>query len=900
MTSLPSGTVTFLFTDIEDSTSLWERHPEAMNSAVARHYGILRQAIQANHGHIVKTTGDGCHAAFERAVDAIRTTIQAQYEFQISESLENPEVSIHVRMGVHTGEAELREGDYYGQALNRAARIMSAGSGGQILLSEVTAQVAGEHLPADVSLLDLGEHHLRGLLRSEHIFQLVAPKLQREFPPLKSIARKTNNLPAHLTSFIGREREMHAAAALLASSRLLTLIGPGGTGKTRLSLQLAFEKLTDFKDGAWIVELAPISNPANILSSIVGVFDLREVREVSLLDILLDYLRARELLLILDNCEHLVEASAQVADQLLQECPHLKIIASSREALGIVGETVFRVPSLKDEEATRLFVDRAAKVEPRFHLTGENASFVAQICSRLDGIPLAIELAAARVKLFTPEQIAQRLDDRFKLLTGGSRTALPRQQTLRALIDWSYQSLNETEQRSLRRLSVFSGGWTFEGAEAVLGEADAMDGLMGLVNKSLVNVEGEGHGSRYRFLETIRQYAMEKLLESGEAVEARDHHLDFMLQIAELAEQRMFGSESLEWLDQMEVEHDNLRAALEWAAAAQIEKAVRLALAIGGYWTSRDYNSEARDWCRIILERSEPLTGMEADRAKLYALWGWSAITTGNHKEGRAVSQTGLELARRVDDPQSIARLLIVQGLSLTFIGDFSVALESLEESIAITRRDKLNGELAMALTAHSQAAYYGRKDFSVIRDQLQEATKLAGEAGFQWASSMSKYGLGIMAGRLGNLETARAYMNESAELAARFGNRRIGFSSRSELAHLLRENGLLDEAQEIYGEVIPGWRELGHRAAIAHELECIAFILKRRGEPERAATLLGAAEALREVIDTDMTNVERVEYEKELSALRAGMAETDFQKAWSRGRELTMDEAIDLALNNS
>ncbi|HLO17204.1 MAG TPA: adenylate/guanylate cyclase domain-containing protein, partial [Anaerolineales bacterium] len=483
MGRLPSGTVTFLFTDIEDSTQLWEKHPEAMQDALAKHDSILREAIELHHGYVIKTTGDGIHSVFEKAIDAVNATLAVQRK------LIDPicDLQIKVRIGLHTGEAELRSDDYYGQALNRAARIMAAGHGGQILLSSVTAELAREHLPPDVSLLDLGEHRLKDLIRPEEIFQLLASDLPNTFPALKSLNFLPNNLPSQLTSFIGREREMQEAQKLLSSARLLTFIGPGGTGKTRLSLQLAADQLSEFKDGVWFVELAPLADPAFIISTIAAVLDLHEVQGISLLSIVIDYLRAKQLLFILDNCEHLIEAIAQIADQLLHACPQLKIIASSREALGIAGETVYRVPSLSlpdlsakpllDYESTRLFVERAAKAEPRFHLTDHNASSIAQICRRLDGIPLAIELAAARVKLFTPEQIAERLDDRFKLLTGGSRTALPRQQTLRALIDWSYHSLNETEQRALRRLAVFLGGWTFEGAEAVIGEIDALEGL---------------------------------------------------------------------------------------------------------------------------------------------------------------------------------------------------------------------------------------------------------------------------------------------------------------------------------------------------------------------------------------------------------------------------------------
>jgi class 3 adenylate cyclase len=406
MDRLPSGTVTFLFTDIEGSTQLWERQPEAMQDALAKHDLILREAIVSNNGHVIKGTGDGVHGVFEKVIDAVQATWSAQHILQ--SSIHN--LPIRVRMGLHTGEAELRASDYYGQALNRAARIMAVGHGGQILLSSVTAELVREHLPAEASLVDLGEHRLRDLVRPEHIFQFQAPDLPSHFPPLTSLNSFPNNLPLQLTSFIGRERELQETQKLLASTRLLTLIGPGGTGKTRLSLQVAAEQLPQFKDGVWLIELAPLADPSFIVSTIASVLGLREVPGLPLLNILIDYLRAKSALLIFDNCEHLIDVSAQAADQILRSCSQVKVIASSREALGVDGETVYRVPSLSlpntssdvlmGFEATRLFIERATKAEPRFHLTDHNASAIAQICLRLDGIPLAIELAAARVKIY--------------------------------------------------------------------------------------------------------------------------------------------------------------------------------------------------------------------------------------------------------------------------------------------------------------------------------------------------------------------------------------------------------------------------------------------------------------------------------------------------------------------
>jgi predicted ATPase/class 3 adenylate cyclase len=900
--------VTFLFTDIEGSTQLWERYPQAMKEALARHDSILREAIDANRGYVIKTTGDGIHCVFAKAIDAIHATLSAQ------RALKEPicGLQIRVRMGLHTGEAELRASDYHGQTLNRAARIMSAGHGGQVLLSSVTAELAREHLPAGVSLLDLGEHRLKDLIRLERLFQLHTPDLPNEFPALTSLNTLPNNLPSQLTSFIGREREMQEACKLLASARLLTLIGPGGTGKTRLSLQLAADQLSEFKDGVWLMELAPLSDPGFILSTIASALELHEVPGIPLINIVIDYLRAKQILLILDNCEHLVEASAQIADQLLHACSQLKIIASSREALGIDGETVYRVPSLSlpvpssrslmEYESTRLFIDRAGKAEPRFHVTDQNASSIVQICQRLDGIPLAIELAAARVKLFTPEQIAERLDDRFKLLTGGSRTALPRQQTLRALIDWSYQSLNETEQRALRRLAVFSGGWMFEATEAVVGEHDVLDGLLGLVNKSLVNVEEQDGKSRYRFLETIRQYAMEKLLESGEAEKIRDRHMDYFLRSMKQApqrEQKTFGAlpDDTEWLDRMEREHGNLRAALEWSTSTHPEKALQLIQTVGNFWVARDYNMEARRWCQTILEYSQFLPDMEGERAKVYGILGWSSIGIGDHKTGRDAAEAGIALARKANDAQTTGRLLGLVTLACIFLGDFPASEQALTEAERIAREHGFPEQLVAVLTTRAQLTFSGYRDISQAKIYLEEALSLAPATHNEWATAMSLFGMGRIAGVTGDLATAREKFLESASLAKKLGNKRQVYSCYSEMAHVLRENGELDEPLSIYRDLLPKWRDLGHRAAVAHELECIAYILSRKDQVQQSVTLLGAADALRTLIESTATPVELVEYENELSALRLKMNEVHFQRAWEDGQRLTMEQAISLAI---
>ena len=449
MSSYPSGTVTFLFTDIEGSTKLAQEYSDEMPALIARHNEILDQAIQAHNGTVFRVVGDSYSAAFHTARDALNAAVEAQRKLQTEAW--SP-ATIKVRMGINTGAAEWKDdpkGAFYeGYAtLALTQRVMSVGHGGQILLSQTTHDLVNDKLPGNTELRSMGERRLKDIFKTEHLYQVSALDLLSEFPPLTTLEFFTHNLPTQLTSFIGREQELAETKALLTSMRVLTFIGPGGTGKTRLSLQLAAEQISEFKDGVWLVELAPLADPKYLISTIASTFSLREVQGVPLIDTVTDYLRGRHLLLILDNCEHLIEICARIADHLLHNCRNMKIIASSREALGINGETVYRVPSLSlpdeksdmdsllDYESTRLFTERAIKANPHFALTKDNASFVTQICSRLDGIPLAIELAAARIKLFTPQQIAERLDDCFKLLTGGSRTALPRQQTLRALID---------------------------------------------------------------------------------------------------------------------------------------------------------------------------------------------------------------------------------------------------------------------------------------------------------------------------------------------------------------------------------------------------------------------------------------------------------------------------------
>ena len=522
MSNPPSGTVTFLFTDIEGSTKLAQQHPDEWESLRERHHSILQSAMDAYNGYVFQIIGDAFCVAFHTAGDAVRAAVKAQTDLY---SEHWGDTRIKVRMGIHTGKAEVQEnGEYHGYlAMSHIQRLMSAGHGGQVLVSAATQELLMEDLPEDVSLHDLGEHRLKDLIRPEYIDQLVIPGLPVDFPPLKTLDMYRHNLPTQLTSFIGREKEMSQVARAIRDHRLVTLTGPGGAGKTRLSLQIAADLIEQFTDGVWFVELAPISDPELLPKAILSAFGVVEQPGRAILGQLTDYVREKQLLLVLDNCEHIIEACAKLADTLLNEGHALKILATSREPLGVKGEASWYIPSLSlpdqehlpsieqltQYEAVQLFIERALLVQPNFSVTNANAPFVAQICTRLDGIPLAIELAASRVKALSVDQISRRLDDRLRLLTSGARTALPRQQTLRATIDWSYDLLSEQEKALFRNLSVFSGGWTLDAAEQIFTgrgrEWDTLELLSRLVDKSLVQMYELTGETRYRMLETTRQ-----------------------------------------------------------------------------------------------------------------------------------------------------------------------------------------------------------------------------------------------------------------------------------------------------------------------------------------------------------------------------------------------------------
>jgi predicted ATPase/class 3 adenylate cyclase len=926
MTDQPAGTFTFLYTDIEGSTRLWEQQREAMRRALQRHDAILRAAIESNHGEVFRTEGDAFCAAFLTAHLALAAAAQAQ-RLLYAEAWEVA-TPLRVRMALHTGAAERQHGEYVGASLNRIGRLRSVCHGGQTLMTQATQQLVRDDLPQGTHLLDLGQHRFRDLLQPERVYQLAIDGLPDHFPLLNTLEAFPNNLPVQITSFVGRQRELEEVRQRLDAFHLLSLTGPGGTGKTRLALQTAAGAIDRFPDGVWLVELAPLADPALVPQNIASVLGLRESPGQPLLDLVVDYLHGRNLLLVLDNCEHLVETCAQVADRLLRACPDLKILVSSREALGIEGEVTFRVPPLSlpeaqtlpglDElrgyEAVQLFQERGQAVNARFSLTAHNAEAVARICRRLDGIPLALELAAARLKLFSPEQIASRLDDRFRLLTGGSRTALPRQQTLQAMIDWSYDQLSEAEQTFFRRLSVFAGGWSFEAAEFVCsGEADGslviepfevMDLLAQLVNKSLVLADEQGEESRYRFLETVRQYASEKLLASGEATRVRDRHLAFFSREASQNEDSYLPfsiqRHRITWLER---ELDNLRSAQEWALEHNLDRALQIVADTYFLWVQRGYGSEVLRFLRQAIQKAESLPAYQPGGSSASIRWlalAWMAqgavlMGHGQLSAAEAAYDHSLQLSGSVHAEDARAYTLFLRATSFQISSGSAAASDSIQEVVEIARR--LDDQQLLAVGLLMQASIVtGLEGYSPGRDWLLKIIQEFDQSQHDFGSAMARMQLAFHAFEAANYDEAQRYYQESYALYEKVGASVFQNICRSGLADVARMKGDFPQAIHLYQETIAVHLLINNRGAVARCLECLAFITLAQSQPLLAANLFGAAETIRETSQSAMTSWEVKEYEEKLAELHTHLEPEKLESAWARGRSLGLEGGVALA----
>ena len=923
-TAPPTGTVTFLFTDIEGSTRLSQQYPEAMPALLARHNAILSQTIEAYNGFVFRIVGDSFSAAFHSASDALCAALAAQRAL-VQESW-SP-APIKVRMGIHTGTAqadadaasgEIRYSGYTTLALTQ--RIMAAGHGGQVLLSRAAHELTRDHLPPQAGLIDMGECTLKDILHRQQLYQLTAVDLPSEFPPLKTLESFNHHLPTQLTSFIGREKEIDEIKQLITDHRMVTLTGSGGAGKTRLALQVAENLLSLFSGGVWFVELAPLTDPALVVQTLFSVFKLREDPHRPPLEILQDHLRSKSLLLILDNCEHLIEASAQVSESLLRACLQLKILASSREALGIPGEIPYHVPSLKtpspadllhlenplEIDSIRLFVERGMTAKPDFRLTKENTPFVAQICSRLDGIPLAIELAAARVKVLSPEQIASRLNDRFRLLTGGARTALPRQQTLRALIDWSYSLLSEPEKTLFRRLAVFTGGWTIEAAEFVCGEGregpDILDLMARLVDKSLVIGEESNGETRYHRLETIRQYSRERFFETDEVEAIRDRHLAYFVRFTEEIETGLQGPVRKLWAQRSDAEQENLRIAVEWGLARNPESSLRIAsnMIVGTF--SGGYSVEGFPWLRDSMRAMEATLASipPALRARALSALAFVYLSLGRDQQAYACADQSIALYRQMDDKIGLASALLVGSTPLESSGKLLEAEAALKEALALTQSAKNPFVSAWILNslAHITAKLHG--DLQTAWDLTEEAIGLAKDADLPGQVANAYEMQGFLAAYSGQYEEARALFEKAMLIYRNVGAHFNVILNKSNLAHLERQFGHHTRALEVYRETIVGFRDVGQLGAVAHQLECFGFLAMADDRDERALKLFAAADALREKVSSPTTSDEQTYLDEQIKALRRKIDAQQFDRTWADGRALTMEQALELALEEN
>jgi predicted ATPase/class 3 adenylate cyclase len=723
-------TLTFVFTDLESSTRLWERFPEAMKPAVERHDAILRDAVEGSDGRVVKIMGDGLMAVFSSAAGGLDACLRAQRALQDEAWGETG--PLRVRMGIHAGEALPRAGDFLGPAVNRAARIMAAAHGGQVLLSERVAQLAGERLPADAGLRDLGEHRLRDLSQPEHIFQLVHSDLASDFPPLQTLSYRPNNLPTQTSEFLGRDAQVAAIRDLLdaVGVRLLTLTGPGGIGKTRLALQAAADQIDRFDDGVYFVDLSAVRSANAVFDAIVRAVGLAGAGDERPLEVLKQELRHRHMLLLLDNFEQVMAAAEGVAD-LLQQCSELKVLVTSREALRVRGEHLLAVPPLADDEAVRLFVERAREARPGFALTDDNAPAVAEICTRLDGLPLALELAAARVSLFSPHELSDRLRSRLELLGRGPRDLPARQQTLRGTIEWSYQLLDDEERALFQLLSVFSPT-RVEAVEAVVGrleslrDIDVVDRLTSLVDKSLV----QRGPQQLSMLETIRDYAAGRLTEAwGLERAARDAHAAYFSDFARDRRERLYGPERGDTLADLELELGNLLTAWRHGVAAhdlqQLEKlldglwvlhdargwyhgtvelttdlldvlsavpstperaeaeiTLRTSLA-RGILATRGYTEEAEETFTAALALSKEAGGHPRPFPVLRSLATFY-LYRGEFEKTAAIGRELLELAEQQDDSGLLVEGHLLVGSSVAFLGDVATGLDDLDRAIAL------------------------------------------------------------------------------------------------------------------------------------------------------------------------------------------------------------------------
>jgi predicted ATPase/class 3 adenylate cyclase/DNA-binding CsgD family transcriptional regulator len=797
--SLPTGVVTFLLTDVEGSTRVWEAGEDAAAAAIARHYELLNAAVTLHGGARPEEQGEGDSVvgAFARPADAVAAALDAQRA--LADEPWPTGVALKVRMAIHTGEARLRDPrNYFGTTIIRCARLRAIAHGGQTLVSRATFDVVAGNEPDGATLRDLGSHLLKDLSRPEQVFQLCHDDLVDDFAPLRSLNRHAHNLPVQLTTLVGRDAELSDLHAAFETTRLLTLTGAGGCGKTRLALQLAADVAHRSDDGTWWIELAPVVAPELVPAAVAQALGLREEEGRPMTATLAEQLAALDILLVIDNCEQVLDATATLLDELLRAAPGLRVVATSREPLGIPGETTWRVPSLDEVAANELFAERAASVRPGFAPDADEIDAVARICRRLDGIPLAIELAAARTRMMSPTRIAAALDEGFRVLTGGARTVMPRQQTLEACIAWSHDLLDADERALFRRLAVFAGGFTLEAAE-VVGADDALDAyavldlVARLVDKSLVHVEpGEG---RYRLLDTIRLYARERLADAHESDVVRQRHLGYFVDLAEQAEPALAVAEGPVWLAQLEVEHDNLRVAMEWADASREQAAfLRLVTALTLFFELRGHLAEGGRWFSRALAGVGDAEEPSVVRAR--ALWGAAhvAVYGYDYETAATCAPAALAMAEEVGDAWAMAR-------ALNTIGYLQLWTEPEPARVALTRSAELghsigdNWSFADGLKMIT-AAWFVQEDHVPLVASLEDLREVAAALGNGFFLAWYHCGLAWVAAHAGDFDEGRRQVQAAIEYCDTVGEPATGGIALATLAEIEILGGECDAAE--------------------------------------------------------------------------------------------------------
>ncbi len=910
--SLPTGTVTFLFSDIEGSTQRWEQHRAAMDAAVKRHDALMRSAIEQHNGFVFKTVGDAFCVAFARVSDAVTASIEAQRALSADDF--SAVGGMPVRMGLHVGEASERNGDYFGPAVNRVARLMSIGHGGQVLVSGTAADLLQGALPSQSSLRDLGQHRLRDLSRPEQVYQLIAPGLLDAFPRLRSLDVLPNNLPRQPTAFIGRDDVLAELKALLAKSQVVTIVGTGGVGKTRTALQLGADVLDSSGDGVWFVDFAPLSGAEYVVPEIASVLNVQPQQNRSLLDQVQLYLRNKRLLLILDNCEHVVAEVSRAVATILKDCSGIRVVATSREGLNIHGEQVYRMPSLSlpsheehpvAEEALQygavaLFVARAYAADARFVFSDDKAQVVIDICRRLDGIALAIELAASRVTILSVDQLAQRLGERFRVLTGGDRAALPRQQTMYATIEWSYGLLSEDEKSLFRSLSIFQGGWTLEAAVAVcanktLDEFSILDKLSSLSSKSLVVVELQARAQRYRLLESLRQYGLELLKEHGESEPLARRHAEYFAQFGRLLGSSWSITPQVVWYAQVDAEIDNIRAALEWSLVQRNDTIVGAALAenLWSFWLSRA-PVEGKRWLERARQDADPTAYPALSLAIELALTRLTYL--GSREEDLPGANHALKAARALRDETMLSRATF-------YCGEVLVALNRLDEGEALlTESMELARRVGDRFRVASNLQLLGRVNrkrglFDRARELLSQALQLLEPIGGRnWALALLD--LSYVEKLEGNLARAVELTREAQRSSEQLRDRDISSDAENRLALYQLQLGQFDEARSHARSALKTKYDERFSSEMPLCIESLVGVAVRQGDFERGARLIGYAEVAAVLVGRAKRHAhEQQDLEWLTQPLREHFSEDMLARLKAEGAAWSEDQAVEEAL---